>query len=103
MRTLTLWLLLSWTSLSAQNRAVDLRPDVNLATQEQFEEIRGVGPVTARLIVGSRRQLGGFRSYEEINAVPKLSRKAADRIRRRMKLEWPPETQAATVERSDSR
>jgi len=99
-----LYLLLSWGSLSGQVSAVDQRVDVNLATQKQLERIRGVGPVTARLILGSRRQLGGFRNYDEINAVPKLSRTAADRIRREMKLEWPPAgPQAETGERKDSK
>lgn len=94
---------MSATPLIAQAPAADDRVDVNQATREQFEEIRGIGPVTAKLIIGSRRQLGGFRNYDEIHAVPKLSRNAADRIRKRMKLEWPPRTQTAAEERKDSK
>lgn len=110
MRILSLWLLLIGWTLSAQSLAPDpagentVRVDVNQATARDFEAIRGVGPVTARLIVGSRTQLGGFRAFEEIYAVPKLSRTIVERIREQMDFR-PPQQQAQVpaAGRSDSK
>jgi DNA uptake protein ComE-like DNA-binding protein len=80
---------LALSLLSAQHPATEPapqeRPDINRATRRQLEAIRGVGPATAKLILGTRDQLGGFRSFDELHAVPKLSRRVIDAIREAMR------------------
>ena len=103
MRTLLLGLL-AVSLVSGQAPPAKPRLDVNRATRADFEAIPGVGPVTAELIVGAREQLGGFRSFAEVHAVPKLSRRIVEIIRLRMDLQPRPETaQPAGVGRSDSK
>ena len=43
--------------------------NINTATQEQLEELPGVGPVTALAIIDWRTANGGFTSVEELLAV----------------------------------
>ena len=43
--------------------------NINTATQEQLEELPGVGPVTALAIIDWRTSNGGYTSVEELLAV----------------------------------
>jgi DNA uptake protein ComE-like DNA-binding protein len=89
---------------SGQTPAPEPRLDVNRASSADFDAIPGVGPVTAELIVGAREQLGGFRNFAEVHAVPKLSRRIVELIRARMDLVPRPDTaQPAGVARKDSK
>ena len=90
--------------VSGQAPPAKPRLDVNRATRVDFEAIPGVGPVTAELIVGAREQLGGFRNFAEVHAVPRLSRRIVELIQERMDLQPRPDTaQPAGVARKDSK
>jgi len=43
--------------------------DLNTATQQQLEELPGVGPVLARSIISERERRGGFRRVEDLRSV----------------------------------
>ena len=58
--------------------------DVDIATIEQLETVRGIGPSLARRIVEDRDSLGPFGSIEELQRVrgvgPKLSQRIAPTV-----------------------
>lgn len=88
-----MWLLLAAGSLSAQSSLTEPHRDLNAATAEQLESVRGIGAVKARLIIKTREQIGGFRHFDELHAVPRLSRRDILALRRHLRI--------ATPERSD--
>lgn len=49
--------------------------NLNTATEQQLDELEGVGPATARKIVAYRQQHGGFRSVSELDQVPGIGPK----------------------------
>lgn len=54
--------------------AIDLAPiDVNLANEEELQQISGIGPFFARKIVQRRTDLGGYYSISQLTEVDKLS------------------------------
>ncbi len=54
----------------AQALALGRRLDLNTAAPEELALLPGVGPSLARRIVEAREQGGGFRSWEDVDAVP---------------------------------
>jgi competence protein ComEA len=55
--------------------------NLNTATLEQLDQLDGVGPATARKIVGYRQQHGGFRSIDELDQVPGIGPKRLAALR----------------------
>lgn len=55
--------------------------DINTATVAQFEQLPGIGPVTARAIVHFREKSGPFRRVEELRAVPRISKSRFEKLR----------------------
>jgi len=55
--------------------------DLNTATLGQLEELPGVGPVTAKAILGFRAQSGPFKRVDDLLSVHRISRKRLDKIR----------------------
>lgn len=55
--------------------------DLNAATQEQLESIKGIGPVTAAGIIEYRTGAGRFSSVDELLAVPGIGAKTLEKIR----------------------
>ena len=50
-----------------------LRINLNTATEDELQQLQGVGPATARNIIELRRQMGGFRRIEDIMNVRGIS------------------------------
>ena len=55
--------------------------DINTASMEELDEIKGVGPATAEKIIALRRERGGFTSVEELLDVPGIGAKTLERMR----------------------
>ena len=55
--------------------------DINTASVEELDEIKGVGPATAEKIVALRRERGGFASVEELLDVPGIGAKTLEKMR----------------------
>ena len=55
--------------------------DLNTASQTQLEALPGIGPVLARRIVEKRTSLSGFKSVEDLLAVPGIGPKRLEMIR----------------------
>ena len=64
--------------------------DLNQATAEELETLAGIGPALARRIVSYREERGGFRSPEELAAVPGIGRAAYEQVAERLVV-TPPE------------
>jgi competence ComEA-like helix-hairpin-helix protein len=58
--------------------------DLNQATAEELETLAGIGPALAQRIVSYREERGGFRSPEELTAVPGVGRAAYERVAERL-------------------
>jgi competence protein ComEA len=54
---------------------------LNRATASELAALPGLGEERARRIVARRRELGGFRSLDELLAVPGLGPKTLDKLR----------------------
>jgi competence protein ComEA len=54
---------------------------LNSATLEQFDELPGVGPVTAQQIIDYRTANGAFRSVDELDAVPGIGPARLEQLR----------------------
>lgn len=54
---------------------------INTATEEELDELPGIGPVTAAAIVAYREENGGFRSVEEIMNVDRIGEKTYEKIK----------------------
>ena len=55
--------------------------DLNTATVEQLQKLRGIGPVTAKAIVRFREKSGPFRRVEDLLAVRGITKKKLEKIR----------------------
>lgn len=55
--------------------------NINTATQEELETVRGIGPVTAARIVNHREANGLYKSVEDIAAVKGIGEKKMNRIK----------------------
>ena len=60
--TLACWLVMTGTALAQLN--------INTASPEQLDGLKGIGPTKAQAIVDYRRQHGAFKSIDELQNVP---------------------------------
>ena len=58
--------------------------DLNAATAAELEQLPGIGPERARLIVKMRERNGLFRCLEELRALPRLTDKQFAKLRERI-------------------
>ena len=61
--------------------AKDTRINLNTATLEELDSINGIGPVTARKILGYRARAGGFSSVDQLLEVSGIGAKTLEKIR----------------------
>lgn len=55
--------------------------DLNRASEEDFQQLPGIGPVLAQRMVEWRRQHGAFKQVDELNAVKGIGTKKLQQIR----------------------
>ncbi|MDW3195931.1 MAG: helix-hairpin-helix domain-containing protein [Cytophagales bacterium] len=56
--------------------------DLNLATNEELQEIRGIGPFYAKNILAYRNELGGFYSYLQLTEVYRMKPNVIDLLKK---------------------
>ena len=59
---------------------VEIRLDLNTATEEELICLPGIGPVTAQSILDRRCELGAFRSREDVLSVPGIGEATLQKI-----------------------
>lgn len=74
--------------------AVAAEIDINTATVEQLEQLKGIGPVKASAIVQYRSENGAFASVDELVNVPGIGEKSLAQIRAQLTVS--PPAQATT-------
>jgi competence protein ComEA len=55
--------------------------DINTATMEQLEVLKGVGPAKAKAIVEHRTKNGPFKTVDDLEAVKGFGKKTVDSLR----------------------
>jgi DNA uptake protein ComE-like DNA-binding protein len=68
----------------------DEKADLNLATEEDFRKIRGVGEILSKRIVAYRSLLGGFSLQDQLYEVYKLPEETAKRVLSNFEIRTPP-------------
>ncbi len=60
--------------------------DINTATADEFDKLKGIGPVKARAIVDFRIKNGPFRSIEDLKNVPGIGDSTFEAIRHEISI-----------------
>jgi competence protein ComEA len=55
--------------------------NLNTATQQQLEEVKGIGPSKAKAIVEYRNKNGQFKSVDDLDKVKGFGKKSIDKLR----------------------
>ena len=55
--------------------------DLNTATLEQLETVKGIGPVKAKAIVDYRAKNGPFKAVDDLQKVEGFGKKSVDKMR----------------------
>ena len=63
-----------------QNRE-EKKININAATEQELESLKGIGPATAKNIIRYREEYGGFSSIEEIKNVKRIGEKIFEKIK----------------------
>ena len=63
-----------------QNRE-EKKININTATEQELESLKGIGPATAKNIIRYREEYGGFSSIEEIKNVKRIGEKTFAKIK----------------------
>jgi competence protein ComEA len=75
-------LLLAWVVPVAAKRPPRAAVNINTATAEQLRQLPGIGPARAAQIIRLRRKNGPFRSLEELRALPRLSERQFQELKK---------------------
>ena len=65
----------------AEDKKQGKKININTATEEELESLKGIGPATAKNIISYREEYGGFSSIEEIKNVKRIGDKIFERIK----------------------
>ena len=55
--------------------------DLNTATKEELEAVKGIGPAKADAIINHRKEHGLFKKVDDLNAVKGFGDKSVDKLR----------------------
>ena len=65
----------------AEDKKQGKKVNINTATEEELESLKGIGPATAKNIISYREEYGGFSSIEEIKNVKRIGDKIFEKIK----------------------
>jgi len=66
--------------------------NLNSATQQQLETLKGIGPSKARAIIEYRQQHGPFTTLQQLSQVPGIGEKTVKRLEPDLTLSGPTQT-----------
>ncbi len=61
--------------------------DLNRAEEKDLDAVPGIGTTTAKKIIALRDQKGGFRTWDDLKAVPRLGAKTIERFKQYFSLD----------------
>jgi len=64
-----------------QQKQKEEKININTATEQELESLKGIGPATAKNIIRYREEYGGFSSIEEIKNVKRIGEKIFEKIK----------------------
>lgn len=64
-----------------QQNQKEKKININTATEQELESLKGIGPATAKNIIRYREEYGGFSSIEEIKNVKRIGEKIFEKIK----------------------
>ena len=64
-----------------QQNQKEKKTNINTATEQELESLKGIGPATAKNIIRYREEYGGFSSIEEIKNVKRIGDKIFEKIK----------------------
>lgn len=64
-----------------QQKQKEKKININTATEQELESLKGIGPATAKNIIRYREEYGGFSSIEEIKNVKRIGDKIFEKIK----------------------
>ena len=64
-----------------QQKRKEKKININTATEQELESLKGIGPATAKNIILYREEYGGFSSIEEIKNVKRIGDKIFEKIK----------------------
>lgn len=68
-------------SKSASNKSGTSRININTATVDQLQSLKGIGPKTAARIIAHRKRVGGFNSLEDLLQIKGIGPKTLNKFR----------------------
>ncbi len=68
-------------SKSASNKSDTFRININTATVDQLQSLKGIGPKTAARIIAHRKRVGGFKSLEDLLQIKGIGPKTLNKFR----------------------
>lgn len=63
------------------NKSGTLRININTATVDQLQSLKGIGPKTAARIIAHRKRVGGFKSLEDLLQIKGIGPKTLNKFR----------------------
>lgn len=66
---------------SASNKSDTFRININTATVDQLQSLKGIGPKTAARIIAHRKRVGGFNSLEDLLQIKGIGPKTLNKFR----------------------
>jgi competence ComEA-like helix-hairpin-helix protein len=77
--------------VAAQGKQPPAHPlDLNMANVKELEQVPGIGPKTAQVIVDFRHKSGRFHRVEDLLAIKGISQRKLDEMRPYLKVTPPP-------------
>lgn len=67
--------------VSESNKSDTLRININTATVDQLQSLKGIGPKTAARIIAHRKRVGGFKSLEDLLQIKGIGPKTLNKFR----------------------
>ena len=74
-----LFVLLAWFAFATSAFAA---VNVNTATKEELESLKGIGPVKSQAIIDYRTKNGPFKSLDDLDKVPGIGKATIDDVRK---------------------
>lgn len=69
------------SEVSESNKSGTLRININTATVDQLQSLKGIGPKTAARIITHRKRVGGFKSLEDLLQIKGIGPKTLNKFR----------------------